>query len=60
MKCIAKFVQRRKKVKLVRLHTLRVEFDIIRMKDVETIEEFFNRILLFVNQLRSNGETIED
>lgn len=48
------------KVKLVRLQTLRAEFDTIRMKDSETIEEFFNRVLLIVNQLRSNGETIED
>ncbi|XP_038877452.1 uncharacterized protein LOC120069734 [Benincasa hispida] len=28
--------------------------------DAETIEDFFNRVLLIVNQLRSNGETIED
>ena len=48
------------KVKLVQLQTLRAEFDTIRMKDSETIEEFFNRVLLIVNQLRSNGETIED
>ena len=30
------------------------------MKDAETIKEYFNIVLLIVNQLRSNGETIED
>ena len=29
------------------------------MKDVESIEEFFNCVLFIVNQLGSNGETIE-
>ena len=48
------------KVKLVQLQTLRVEFDTIRMKDAESIEEFFNCVFLIVNQLRSIGETIED
>ncbi|XP_038904397.1 uncharacterized protein LOC120090760 [Benincasa hispida] len=30
------------------------------MIDAETIEEFFNRVLLIVNQSRSTGEAIED
>ena len=48
------------KKKLVWLQTFQAEFDTIQMKDVETIEDFFNCDLLIINQLRSNGETIED
>ncbi|KAA0065975.1 integrase [Cucumis melo var. makuwa] len=46
------------KAKMIRLQALRSEFDCIKMKETETIEEFFNRIL--VNSLRSNGEEVGD
>ncbi|KAL4014559.1 hypothetical protein IC575_026766 [Cucumis melo] len=48
------------KVKMIRLQALRSEFDFIKMKETETIEEFFNRILVIVNSLRSNGEEVGD
>ncbi|XP_077234703.1 uncharacterized protein LOC143876907 [Tasmannia lanceolata] len=48
------------KVKLVRLQTLRCEFDALRMKDSESVEDFFNRVISLVNQLRVNGEDIQD
>ncbi|KAI3708725.1 hypothetical protein L2E82_38127 [Cichorium intybus] len=48
------------KVKVVRLQTLRCEFDGIKMRDSETVEDFYNRVILLLNQLRLNGETIED
>ncbi|XP_050939084.1 uncharacterized protein LOC107992108 [Cucumis melo] len=48
------------KVKMIRLQALRSEFDCIKMKETETIEEFFNRILVIVNSLRSNGEEVGD
>ncbi|KAL4583610.1 hypothetical protein LXL04_008188 [Taraxacum kok-saghyz] len=48
------------KVKIVKLQTLRCEFDALRMKDSETIEEFYNRAIIIPNQLRINGENIED
>ncbi|KAD5508293.1 hypothetical protein E3N88_15996 [Mikania micrantha] len=48
------------RVKLVRLQTLRCEFDSLRMKDNETVEEFYNRVILLLNQLRVNGEILED
>ncbi|KAI3708032.1 hypothetical protein L2E82_37034 [Cichorium intybus] len=48
------------KVKVVRLQTLRCEFDGIKMRESETVEDFYNRVILLLNQLRLNGETIED
>ncbi|KAL4021013.1 hypothetical protein IC575_019802 [Cucumis melo] len=45
---------------MIRLQALRSEFDCIKMKETETIEEFFNRILVIVNSLRSNGEEVGD
>ncbi|XP_077230201.1 uncharacterized protein LOC143863422 [Tasmannia lanceolata] len=48
------------KVKLVRLQTLRCEFDALRMKDSESVEDFYNRVISLVNQLRVNGEYIQD
>ena len=48
------------KVKMIRLQALISEFDCIKMKEIETIEEFFNRILVIVSSLRSNGEEVGD
>ncbi|XP_077221681.1 uncharacterized protein LOC143855443 [Tasmannia lanceolata] len=48
------------KVKLVRLQTLRCEFDALMMKDSELVEYFYNRVISLVNQLRINGEDIQD
>ncbi|KAD1131217.1 hypothetical protein E3N88_43245 [Mikania micrantha] len=47
-------------VKTVRLQTLRCEFDSLRMKETESIEDFYNRIIVLLNKLRVNGETIND
>lgn len=48
------------KVKIVKLQTLRCEFDNLRMKDAESVEDYYNRVILLLNQLRLNGEIIED
>ncbi|KAM0067250.1 hypothetical protein Hdeb2414_s0002g00058781 [Helianthus debilis subsp. tardiflorus] len=48
------------RVKTVRLQTLRCEFDALNMKDGESVEEYFNRITLVVNQLRMNEEKISE
>ncbi|XP_022003035.1 uncharacterized protein LOC110900455 [Helianthus annuus] len=48
------------KVKMVRLQTLRCEFDALKMKDSESIEDYINRMAVIVNQLRLNEERIEE
>lgn len=48
------------RVKIVRLQTLRCEFDNIRMKETESVEEYYNRVILLLNQLRLNGEHIDN
>ena len=47
------------RVKIVRLQTLRCEFDNIKMKDSESVEDFYNRVILLLNQMRLNREIIE-
>ncbi|KAI3521063.1 hypothetical protein L1887_10522 [Cichorium endivia] len=48
------------RVNMVRLQTLRCEFDNIKMKETESVEDYYNRVILLLNQLRLNGEKIED
>ncbi|XP_074363262.1 uncharacterized protein LOC141703732 [Apium graveolens] len=45
---------------MVRLQALRGEFDLLKMKESEMVEEFYNRTILIVNQLRVSGEYISD
>ncbi|KAL4589890.1 hypothetical protein LXL04_002802 [Taraxacum kok-saghyz] len=48
------------KVKIVRLQTLWYEFDNIKMNESESVEDFYDRVILLLNQMRLNGEAIED
>ena len=48
------------KVKAVRLQTLRCEFDGLKMKESEIVEDFYNRVIAMVNQMRLNGESLDD
>lgn len=45
---------------MVRFQALCADFDTIWMKRIEIIEDFFNRVIFVVNQLRSSCKTIED
>ena len=48
------------KVKIAELQTLRRNFESLDMKESETIDSFFTKLLGLVNQIRSNGETLEE
>ena len=48
------------KVRVVKLQTLRCEFDGIKMKESEPVEDYYNRIVMLTNQIRINGEDIDD
>lgn len=48
------------KVKMLRLQALRSEFYTLNMKNSELMEEYFNRVLSIINQLKVNGEQILD
>lgn len=50
----------KEKVKMVRLQTLRSEFEKLEMKETESIREYFTRVNSVVNKMASNGEILED
>ncbi|KAD4889104.1 hypothetical protein E3N88_21177 [Mikania micrantha] len=48
------------RVKKSMLQKLRRDFEVLEMKTNETIPEYFGRVLMVANQMRSNGEIMTD
>ena len=48
------------KLKTSKLHILRRDFESLSMKDSETVDTFYTRVVGLINQLKSHGEDIED
>ncbi|XP_012840391.1 PREDICTED: uncharacterized protein LOC105960729 [Erythranthe guttata] len=48
------------KVRTTKLQTLRRELKNMKMKDSETVNEYYSRVRELVNQLRANGQDISD
>jgi len=48
------------KVKRAQLQALRREFEVLEMKDGETITDYFSRVMLVVNNMSNNGEVMRE
>ncbi|XP_026440524.1 uncharacterized protein LOC113339475 [Papaver somniferum] len=48
------------KVKKVRLQTLKRKYELLQMESTETISDFFSKTLNLVNNMKANGDTVED
>lgn len=48
------------KLKRVKLQTLRKQFEMTKMKEDESILEFFSRLVLLINHMKACGESIND
>ena len=48
------------KVKTSKLQILRRDFESLSMKDLETVDTFYTRVVGLINQLKYHGKAIED
>jgi hypothetical protein len=48
------------KVKIAKLQALRREFENLQLKDPDSIDQFTNIVMELVNQIRQNGDELED
>ena len=47
------------RVKTVRLQTLQLQFESLKMKEIETVDQFMTRVLAIVTQFQTYGEPLE-
>ena len=57
---VTTFYQGMDKVKTSKLQILRRDFEMISMKDTDSVESFYTHVIGLINQIKSHGETIED
>jgi hypothetical protein len=50
--------QGNEKVKIVRLQTLRTQFETLKMNELESVDQCMTKVMGIVNQLRINGEEL--
>jgi hypothetical protein len=52
------FYQGNDRVKIVKLQTLRMQFETLRITESENVDQFMTRVMGIVNQIRLTGEAI--
>ena len=59
MRKLPNYVQGVDTIKKIKLKTVRVEFDIFKIKESESILDFCSRLMVVVNQLRRYKEEVD-
>ncbi|GMI72170.1 hypothetical protein HRI_000886300 [Hibiscus trionum] len=57
---LQKSLQGVEKAKKVRLQSLRAKFEILKMKNTESIDDYVNRVKAVANEIKRNGESLDE